>query len=113
MEISTRTPEGTPNRCPVCQSYISIEPSLFFGDAPCPVCGSLLWFIGAANDKRFFQLSESHAMRERAITIIAAQLGVDEKVIRANPVRFVDDLAVDSIDLVELMMALEEEFGQP
>ncbi len=47
MTISSRTPEGTPNRCPVCGKSICIEPSIPPGDAPCPNCGSLLWFAEA------------------------------------------------------------------
>lgn len=42
--ISSRTPEGTPNRCPVCGYQLKIEPSDPAGDAPCPRCGHLLWF---------------------------------------------------------------------
>lgn len=44
MTISSRTPEGTPNRCPVCDHDFRMEPSLPSGDAPCPACGSLVWF---------------------------------------------------------------------
>ena len=44
MEPSSRTPEGEPNRCPVCGKGLQIEPSRPPGDAPCPHCGSLLWF---------------------------------------------------------------------
>jgi anti-anti-sigma factor len=44
MVISSRTPEGTPNHCPVCGSDLKIEPSHPSGDAPCPRCGHLLWF---------------------------------------------------------------------
>lgn len=44
MEVSTRTPEGEPNRCPVCGHAVHIEPSRPPGDAPCPSCGTLLWF---------------------------------------------------------------------
>ena len=47
MTISSRTPEGAPNRCPVCGNSIRIEPSIPPGDAPCPRCGSLLWFAHA------------------------------------------------------------------
>jgi anti-anti-sigma regulatory factor len=42
--ISSRTPEGRPNRCSLCGSDIQIEPSDPPGDAPCPRCGQLLWF---------------------------------------------------------------------
>ena len=44
MVISSRTPEGEPNRCPVCGHHVNLEPSRPPGDAPGPVCGSLLWF---------------------------------------------------------------------
>jgi hypothetical protein len=46
MTISSRTPEGEPNRCPVCRHQLTIEPSRPPGDAPCPRCGVLLWFAG-------------------------------------------------------------------
>src|SRR5262245_48379088 len=44
MTISSRTPEGTPNLCPVCGTHVKIEPSAPQGDGPCPSCGHLLWF---------------------------------------------------------------------
>lgn len=44
MIIATRTPEGEPNRCPVCGTRLVIEPSRPPGDAPCPSCGNLVWF---------------------------------------------------------------------
>jgi hypothetical protein len=47
MTIASRTPEGDPNRCPVCGHALRLEPSWPSGDAPCPSCGSLLWFAPA------------------------------------------------------------------
>ena len=44
MAISSRTPEGRPNRCLVCGADIVIVPSDPAGDAPCPACGHLIWF---------------------------------------------------------------------
>jgi anti-anti-sigma factor len=44
MVISSRTPEGTPSRCPICGTDLKIESSDPAGDAPCPCCGHLLWF---------------------------------------------------------------------
>lgn len=44
MVVSSRTPDGLPNRCPVCESPFRLEPSIPPGDAPCPRCGSLVWF---------------------------------------------------------------------
>ena len=45
----------------------------------------------------------------RSRRIIAEQLGVSESSI-TNESSFVDDLGADSLDTVELVMALEEEF---
>lgn len=42
--------------------------------------------------------------------IIVDQLGVDESEVTEDA-SFVDDLGADSLDTVELVMALEEEFG--
>ena len=46
---------------------------------------------------------------ERVKKIVAEQLGVNESEIK-NDSSFVDDLGADSLDTVELVMALEEEF---
>ena len=47
---------------------------------------------------------------ERVKKIVVEQLGVDEKDV-VPTARFVDDLGSDSLDLVELIMSLEEEFS--
>ncbi len=47
---------------------------------------------------------------EKIKSIIVEQLGVDES--EVNPeAHFINDLGADSLDTVELVMALEEEFG--
>ena len=49
------------------------------------------------------------SVEEKVKEIIVDQLGVDEK--QLNPeASFIDDLGADSLDTVELVMALEEEF---
>ncbi len=48
---------------------------------------------------------------ERVQKIIAEQLGVEESEIKPET-SFVDDLNADSLDLVELIMSLEEEFSE-
>ena len=48
---------------------------------------------------------------ERVKKIISEQLGVDESQITPTT-SFVDDLNADSLDLVELIMSLEEEFSK-
>ncbi|HET9879049.1 MAG TPA: acyl carrier protein [Candidatus Limnocylindria bacterium] len=47
---------------------------------------------------------------ERLKKIIVEQLGVDEEEVTLQA-SFVEDLNADSLDLVELIMSLEEEFG--
>ncbi|MGZ5043513.1 MAG: acyl carrier protein, partial [Methylobacter sp.] len=47
-------------------------------------------------------------IEERVKKIVAEQLGVKEDI--ATDASFVDDLGADSLDTVELVMALEEEF---
>ncbi len=46
---------------------------------------------------------------ERIKQIVAEQLGVDEEQVTTEA-SFMDDLGADSLDTVELVMALEEEF---
>ena len=49
------------------------------------------------------------SVEEKVKEIIVDQLGVDEKQVTAGA-SFIDDLGADSLDTVELVMALEEEF---
>lgn len=49
------------------------------------------------------------SVEEKVKEIIVDQLGVDEKQV-TNPAAFIDDLGADSLDIVELVMALEEAF---
>lgn len=53
-------------------------------------------------------MASQHA--EKVKSIIVEQLGVDENEVKPEA-HFVDDLGADSLDVVELIMALEEEFG--
>ncbi len=49
------------------------------------------------------------SVESRVKEIIVDQLGVDEKEVTSEA-KFIDDLGADSLDLVELVMALEEEY---
>lgn len=50
------------------------------------------------------------SIEEKVINIVVDKLGVDRGEVTPDAV-FVDDLGADSLDLVELIMAMEEEFG--
>ena len=50
------------------------------------------------------------SVEQKVKQIIVEQLGVDEAQVD-NTASFVDDLGADSLDIVELVMAFEEEFS--
>jgi acyl carrier protein len=50
------------------------------------------------------------AVAEKVKSIIVEQLGVDTEEV-TPAASFTDDLGADSLDIVELVMAFEEEFG--
>lgn len=52
---------------------------------------------------------DKSAMQNKIVDIIANQLGVDKEIVTAEA-NVVDDLGADSLDVVELVMALEEAF---
>ncbi|VTS06807.1 phosphopantetheine-binding protein [Tuwongella immobilis] len=100
MTISSRTPEGIPNRCPVCGHDFRIEPARPFGDATCPACGSLLWFIANGEQLRYVD-PEAAGLVES----VAARLGIRPDMVRAGRL---DEWGFDSLDLAEWIMELEE-----
>jgi len=51
----------------------------------------------------------SEAIFDKVKEVIIEQLGVDEQLVKGEA-SLVDDLGADSLDIVELIMALEEEF---
>jgi acyl carrier protein len=54
-------------------------------------------------------MNANSTVAERVRKIVTEQLGVKEEELK-NDASFVDDLGADSLDTVELVMALEEEF---
>jgi len=55
-------------------------------------------------------MAANAGINERLKKIVVDQLGVDESEVVPSA-NFVEDLNADSLDLVELIMSLEEEFG--
>ena len=51
------------------------------------------------------------SVQARVKEIVCEQLGVSEEEVTPEA-SFIEDLGADSLDIVELVMALEEEFGQ-
>jgi acyl carrier protein len=108
--ISSSTPEGRPNHCPVCGAEVHVEPSLESRDAPCPNCGTLLWFFPTSVGLRFHESKRIAPIREKVLQIICDNLGVNRAAITPAS-SFFDDIGADSLDTVEFVMALEKEFG--
>jgi acyl carrier protein len=71
------------------------------------VCGDKCRFFLEPDGSIRIAMSDIEA---RVKKIVADQLGVAEADVK-NESSFVDDLGADSLDTVELVMALEEEFG--
>jgi acyl carrier protein len=84
MNVSSRTPEGTPHECPLCGAVSNLEPAFPGGDAVCPACGQLVWWF-----------------RDRYGERLARML--DELSLESS-------FRLDSLEAVELIMELEEEF---
>lgn len=116
MPISSRTPEGSPNQCPLCASAVCVEPSEPAGDATCPNCGTLLWFLRVRDDVFFAtredmelaevdRLIDSLGLEKEAVMLISEGLGIAPEQVAAH----FKAIGADSLDIAELMMELEEE----
>ena len=82
MTISSRTPEGTPKRCPLCGAIVVVDSSRPVGDAI-----------------RLFDPSDPALLQ-----LLADRLGLGPDAIQDGKLKFEGD----SLDIVELVMALEE-----
>ena len=64
---------------------VVIERSVIFGDATCPSCGTLIWFIHAADTTKSYVTNDTQIVRDRVNNYIADQLGVDRECVANNP----------------------------
>ncbi len=110
MTVASRTPEGEPNLCPLCGGLVRIEPARPPGDAPCPHCGCLLWFLDTTSGVRIHDATVAEVVLDRLRLLFGDRIGIDPADLSRSP-SFLKEMGVDSLDLVELMMELEEEFG--
>ena len=55
-------------------------------------------------------MAETETVEEKIKSIIVNQLGVEEAAVLPKA-KFIEDLGADSLDIVELVMAMEEAFG--
>lgn len=69
-----------------------------------------IWIYFAYRNYFFSIKIQETAMLDKVIEIIRNQLGIDDAEITEDT-NFKDDLGVDSLDLLELVMAFEEEYN--
>lgn len=55
-------------------------------------------------------MTERIALEQRVAKIVAEQLGIEASTVKSDS-SFIADLGADSLDTIELVMALEDEFG--
>ncbi len=83
MVISSRTPEGDPNLCPICGHRLKLEPSINTRDAPCPYCGHLLWFVP--------ETAPEKQLAERVVEIVTMRFGMLSPSVREKIVSTSDE----------------------
>lgn len=83
-----------------------VEPSCVFGDAPCPACGTLLWFIGSESETLFYA-DDDKAFADHIARAVAHHLNIPLEELRQTP-GWLKELHFDSVDLVEIMMEFED-----
>ena len=116
---------STQDDCPSCGNSPLPEFTEPSGLALCPRCGTLLRRtdrglrpVGLSTEglSRLVQArlrstdSELIRIQEHIAARVAEKLGVDPTAVPPQ-YRFVEDLGADSLDVIELLMTVEEEFG--
>jgi acyl carrier protein len=109
MTSSSRTPEKAPNRCPACGASVSAGTSARYGEVPCPQCGKWLWFANRRDGTWFHEAERAALVRRRVYEIVAENLGVNMSTLN-DSVSFMPDIGADTLDIVEMVMAVEAEF---
>ena len=114
MFLSSRTPENSLGRCLVCGAMVVVESSYPAGDAPCSGCGALLWFVRTSQGLRLYD--EETVPAEKRLRIAAAldRIFADLGAVRAGApagATVFREMGMDSLDVVELVMDLEADFG--
>jgi anti-anti-sigma factor len=71
MVISSRTPEGESQSCPVCGHENLVVASDPAGDVPCPNCGHLLWFeIDRSYDNHVIRVTSEQLQSTRLKNLV-------------------------------------------
>lgn len=95
--------------CHCSRNLIDILFNSFTCDAVAGLSGSCRTYPRATNTNRTNFMAEK-SIEEKVKDIIVEQLGVNPEQVTPQA-SFIEDLGADSLDIVELVMAFEEEFG--
>ena len=76
----------------------------------CPGCPASAGFKPRATNTKRTNFMAEKSIEEKVKDIIVEQLGVNPEQVTPQA-SFIEDLGADSLDIVELVMAFEEEFG--
>jgi acyl carrier protein len=76
----------------------------------CPDCSAAAGLIPCATNTNRTNFMAEKSIEEKVKDIIVEQLGVNPEQVTPQA-SFIEDLGADSLDIVELVMAFEEEFG--
>ena len=96
--------------CPVCGDFVRVEASEPYYDAPCPSCGSLLWFVRISDQRLVFKPGDE-ARAKGLRKALAEASDFSELDLKRDPESLHKQLQeADSLDVVELMLELEDEF---
>jgi len=96
--ISSRTPEGWPARCPICEAEVALQASDPLGDAPCPNCGTLLWPLPYGAGSCLLPADELPSEKREHLRELVARYAEASG-------------GFDSLDRAELAMELEDILG--
>ena len=76
----------------------------------CPECSAAAGLNPSATNTNRTNFMAEKSIEEKVKDIIVEQLGVNPEQVTPQA-SFIEDLGADSLDIVELVMAFEEEFG--
>ena len=84
-----------------------VEPSTPSADALCPHCGTLLWFLKSATGVQMYSNEDMLRIRSEILKAFNENIGIPPRY--ESLTSLFDAVALDSLDLVDIMMEIEEE----